>query len=109
MQVNANRLELQAHVAERSPLRFSPAGIPVLDCMLEHRSEQMEAGSKRQVTAMVKTVAIGPLAEQLDKLTLGQEARFTGFMATPAQRGGVVRSPRLVFHLQAFQVTEQPF
>lgn len=103
-----NRLELTARLVDRAPLRLTPAGIPVLDCVLEHQSEQVEAGSRRQVNAQIRSMAVGPLAEQLERMEMGCEARFAGFLATPARRGGVVKTPRLVFHLQAFQTTVTP-
>ena len=105
--MHTNQLELVGSLHERSPLRLSPAAVPIMDCWIEHRSTQIEAGQQRQVTAQVRSVAIGPLAEQLEKLPLGQLARFTGFLATPVQRKGVSSAPRLVFHLQAFQLLNQ--
>jgi primosomal replication protein N len=92
-----NHLELTACIAEASPLRYTPAGIPAANFVLDHESEVTEAGSNRQVRLTMKAVAFGALAEQTSRLTLSQPFRFTGFLVNA--RG----SKSVVFHIQAFQ------
>ena len=92
-------------MVEHTALRQTPAGIPVLDCWLSHQSEQVEAGSKRQVQAHIKAVAVGAVADQLKHCELGKNIRFSGFLSSPIQRKGAVGAPRLVLHIQAFQLT----
>ena len=72
-------------------MRYSPAGVPVLDCVLTHTSQALEAGAMRQVSANIKAVALGAVAQQLDQQTLGQTAVFEGFIASPASRRSVIR------------------
>ncbi len=92
-----NHVELTACIAEASPLRYTPAGIPAANFVLEHESNIEEAGSNRQVKLTMKAVAFGALAEQTSRLTLGKPFRFTGFLVNA--RG----SKSVVFHIQAFQ------
>ncbi|MEO7548232.1 MAG: primosomal replication protein N [Ramlibacter sp.] len=92
-----NQLVLSACIAEASALRYTPAGLPALDCRLEHESEIIEAGQTRQVKAAVRAVAFGSAAETLGKQPIGSLWKFTGFLATP--RNG--KHP--VFHIQQFQ------
>ena len=91
-----NQLLLAARIAEMSALRHTPAGIPALDLLLEHESEQTEAGSTRQVAMAMKAVAFGATAEALAAQAMGTQWRFSGFLA--AARGG--RHP--VLHIQSF-------
>jgi primosomal replication protein N len=93
---NANHLSLVAVIAELSALRYTPAGVPALDLLLEHESRVQEAGQERQVAASVKAVAFGVLAERLARQAIGSRWKFQGFLASPRQR----RS--LVFHIQEF-------
>jgi primosomal replication protein N len=93
----ANRVVLTARIAERSALRYTPAGVPALDLRLEHESMVDEAGELRQVKASIKTIALGTLAERLDRQPLDNTLRFLGFLATPRNSKGVV------FHLQEFK------
>jgi primosomal replication protein N len=92
-----NHVVLNACIAEVSPLRYTPAGLPALDLRLDHESDIEEAGSKRQVKASVKAVTLGTLAEQLVRQPLGQVFRFTGFLASPRN------SKNVVLHIQDFQ------
>ncbi|MBC7598122.1 MAG: primosomal replication protein N [Polaromonas sp.] len=97
-----NHVDLTACIAEVSPLRYTPAGIPAANFILEHESEMVESGTTRQVKLTVKAVAFGTLAEQTGRLTLGKNLRFTGFLVNARGSKGVV------FHIQAFQpVSEQ--
>jgi primosomal replication protein N len=77
-------------------MRFTPAGLPALDLRLESESRALEAGQERQVTASVKAVAFGALAERLARQEIGSHWKFSGFVATP--RNG----KNLVFHIQEF-------
>ena len=54
-----NQTILSARIAEAAALRYTPAGIPALDLRLEHESETLEAGQKRQVRVELKAVAFG--------------------------------------------------
>ena len=92
-----NQTILSARIAEAKPLRYTPAGLPALDLRLEHESEALEAGQKRQVKAEIRAVAFGTDAETLSRQAIGSAYRFTGFLA--AFRNG--KHP--VLHIQSFQ------
>jgi primosomal replication protein N len=77
-----NTLALLAHIAERSAPRYTPAGIPAADLILEHSSDQIEAGSSRKVSLKLRAIALGTSAEQIAKLPSGQTAKFKGFLAS---------------------------
>jgi primosomal replication protein N len=91
-----NHFTLTAAVAEVEALRYTPSGVPALNCKLEHASELTEAGQVRQVKALVKSVSFGAVAERLVKQDIGSNWTFKGFLATP--RG----TKQLVFHIQEF-------
>ncbi|WP_332778451.1 primosomal replication protein N [Polaromonas sp.] len=97
-----NHVELTACIAEASPLRYTPAGLPAANFVLEHESEMVEAGSTRQVKLTVKAVAFGTLAEQTGRLTMGQAFRFSGFLVNA--RG----NKSVVFHIQAIDQVLNP-
>ena len=78
-------------------MRYTPAGLPALDMVLEHRSIQTEAGQPRQVSAVLKAVAFGPLAERLARQAIGSNWTIQGFLATPRN------SKSLVLHIQDIQ------
>ena len=92
-----NRTELTASIAEQNALRYTPAGLPALDLILEHTSEVSEAGQMRKIELKLRALAFGSLAERLVKQAVGSVWTFTGFLATPRQGKSVV------LHIQEFQ------
>ena len=83
-----------ARVGELSPVRYTPAGIPAINFVLEHESEIFEAGVNRQVKLTIKAVAFGALAETSVKSELGKLQLFTGFLINART------SKSIVFHIQ---------
>jgi primosomal replication protein N len=94
--VQANTLELKAAIAEVEPMRYTPAGLPALNCKLEHESQVEEAGGIRTVKLVIKAVAFGSLAERLARQAVGSNWQFKGFLANARQGKSVV------FHIQDF-------
>jgi primosomal replication protein N len=88
-----NRLLLAAAMVERRALRYTPAGLPVFDVVLQHESEITEAGAPRRVSAEVRAVAIGDVTMAVQALALGAQALFAGFLASARNGRG------LVFHI----------
>ena len=96
-----NHVELIARIAELSPVRYTPAGIPAINFILEHGSEIIEAGVNRQVKLTIRAIAFGTLAEQATKLSLISSFKFTGFLINARTSKGVV------FHIQALHLIIQ--
>ena len=92
-----NHTELTASIAEQAALRYTPAGLPALDLILEHACEVAEAGQNRKIQLKIRALAFGSLAETLVKLSVGSVWLFKGFLATPRQGKSVV------LHIQDFQ------
>ncbi len=87
-----NKLALQAEVVQIEPLRYTPAGIPLLSVVLRHVSEQVEAGMKRKVECEVNAITLGDLA--LKGLKVGSHILATGFLASRS-----LKSAQLVMHI----------
>ena len=92
-----NHTTLTACIAEVSAVRYTPAGLPALDLMLEHSEEQTEAGHPRRVNLKIRAVALGNQGERLARQAVGSQWRFEGFLASPRQGRSVV------LHIQEFQ------
>ena len=91
-----NQLLLTATVASLDAMRYTPAGLPALNCTLEHGSEVEEAAQKRQVKVVLNAVAFASNAERLKIQMLGSQWNFKGFLAQVRNGKGVV------FHIQEF-------
>lgn len=75
-----NAVALSGELAEIEPLRHTPAGIPLLRFKLAHRSQQIEAGYKRQVECEVSGVAVGETAMSMSRMQAGQAVIVEGFL-----------------------------
>ncbi len=88
-----NRLLLSARLVERQALRYTPAGLPALDLLLQHESEVLHEGQRRKVTVEMKARAIGQTVSAAAALAIGDHADFAGFV-------GALRNGRgVVFHI----------
>jgi primosomal replication protein N len=97
-----NELVLSGELTSVEPLRYTPAGIPLIQFRLLHRSQQVEAGLKRQVECEVSGVAMAEVAVGLSRLKPGQAARLKGFL----NRKNRV-SAQLVFHATEAHATKE--
>lgn len=88
---------MSATLVERSSLRYTPAGIPVVEAQLQHRSQALEAGTVRLLDFAFGAIALGDAARQLAAENLGGQLRLSGFLA-PRSR----RSSRLLVHVTEF-------
>jgi primosomal replication protein N len=94
--VAVNSLVITALITEAQALRFTPAGVPALNLVLDHSSEAEQAGGRRQVVTSLKAMAFGSVAERLARQSIGSHWRFEGFLANAS------RSKSLVLHVQDF-------
>ena len=88
---------LSGTVVGLEPIRYTPAGLALLSFVLQHASEQIEAGLKRKVECEVNAVAIGDLAKQnvsLGKVKLGVQLKVQGFLAKRS-----AKSTQLIMHI----------
>lgn len=78
-------------------MRYSPSGLPVVEVRLEHESQLEEAGVQRKVNLMLKSKAVGILAEKLALQELNNTFLFTGFLASGKN------SKSVIFHIHSYQ------
>ncbi|WP_082824178.1 primosomal replication protein N [Crenobacter luteus] len=90
-----NRLQLTATVEREAGLRYTPAGLPVLEMWLKHQSRQREADLERDVACEIQAVLIGKEAPRWSGKLAGRQIAASGFLA---QRS--LRNPRLVLHIE---------
>lgn len=85
-----NRLLLSARLVERQALRYTPAGLPALDLLLQHESEVLQEGQRRKVTVEMRARAIGSVVKAATTLAIGDHADFAGFIGPMRNGRGVV-------------------
>ncbi|MBA2548946.1 MAG: primosomal replication protein N [Burkholderiaceae bacterium] len=94
-----NQIRIHAKVIGKSALRFTPAGIAVLEADCLHEGTVIESGLERALAFEFSTVALAAVAQALDREALGIRLKLTGFIA-PRTR----RSARLVMHVTEFEI-----
>lgn len=94
-----NHFTLTAFLVAKDAIRFTPAGIPVMHCQLEHSGQANEVGVARKIQMNVEAITIGPIQKDLERMDLGAEAVFEGFLAPKT-----LRNQRLVFHITHIQL-----
>ncbi|HEU4622647.1 MAG TPA: primosomal replication protein N [Burkholderiaceae bacterium] len=96
-----NALRLSAEIVERDASRYTPAGVPVVDFRLLHRSEIVEAGIQRSVEFEVRAVGIGDICQSIVAAPLAVGLTFTGFLAKRS-----ANSKTLVFHVMGIETPD---
>ena len=61
-------------------MRYSPAGVPIAEAVILHRSSQLIGERPRQVECELTVQASGALAGKLAGLPPGQKLRFEGVL-----------------------------
>ena len=86
-------------VTSLEPIRYTPSGIPLLSFLLQHVSEQTEAGLKRKVECEVNAVALGDLAN--GNIQLGSSVKVKGFLAKRS-----AKRTQLVLHIEQLHIQQ---
>lgn len=72
--------------------------MPIVNAVLQHRSQQMEAGIARLSEFEVSAVAAGDISNRFSQAPLGGVYQFTGFLNKKSRN-----SKSLVFHIIDFR------
>ena len=83
------------------PLRYTPAGVPVVEFRLKHESEREEAGTKRKVNAELDAIAFEAQARLLAASAMGRPVRAEGFLSAKSKH-----SAKPVLHVTNIEFLE---
>jgi primosomal replication protein N len=92
-----NKLALSGVVVALEPIRYTPAGLPLLSFVVRHVSEVIEAGMKRKIECEVNAIAMGDLAKS--NIQEGANINVAGFLAKRS-----AKSTQLVLHIQKMEI-----
>lgn len=92
--MQANQVKFSGVLVQRDALRYTPAGLPLIECKILHESQQTEANMARQVKVELAALAVGELAKKLSQLELAQTLSVSGFLAQKSQK-----SSHIVLHI----------
>lgn len=92
--MNCNQTVICGEIVRLNAIRYTPAGLPVLDGVVRHRSCQQEAGMQRQVHCELPVVALGETAVAMAEFNIGDNIRLEGFLSRKSQT-----NQQLVLHV----------
>jgi primosomal replication protein N len=96
-----NHTVISGLVVQREALRYTPAGLPVLQFQLSHNETVIEAGLERQVAFEINVVLLGDLANMHQHLPISAQLEIEGFIA-PTRKNAA----RLTLHGQHIRPIE---
>ena len=76
----SNRLSLSGEITHLEPQRFTPAGVPIVEAVLLHRSTQTIGTTERRVECEITVQASAELAERLGKIKVGTQVNLQGVL-----------------------------
>ncbi|MDP2111581.1 MAG: primosomal replication protein N [Thiobacillus sp.] len=82
-----NRLVISGALIQVDPVRYSPAGVPIAEAVVLHRSSQTVATQARQVECELTVQASGTLASQLAQLNTGTQVKLEGALNRRSVKG----------------------
>ncbi len=95
-----NQLRIRGKAVAKSALRYTPAGVAVLEASFQHEGAVIEAAGERTLSFEFSAIALGAVAQALDREPLGQPMMLEGFIA-PRTR----RTTRLVVHVTEYKIS----
>lgn len=96
-----NTVVLGGEVVAIEPLRHTPAGVPVIELRLQHRSLQQEDQGPVTTEFEFRLWGAGILAQQLSSLRIGQRMSCRGFISLPSRH-----SRQWVLRANAYQLMD---
>ncbi|HLR13587.1 MAG TPA: primosomal replication protein N [Burkholderiaceae bacterium] len=93
-----NQVQLTGQILEAQAIRYTPAGVAMLDMLIAHHSEVEHAEHTRTIEMEMRATASGDMALLMAEVALGEPLWLQGFLA-PSRKG----SSRLVLHIQKYR------
>lgn len=92
--MDCNQTIICGDIIKLAELRYTPAGVAVIEFGIRHKSNQIEAGMSRQVMCDISAIAFEQTAMTIIELKIGSVVRLTGFLAKKSQM-----SQQLILHV----------
>ncbi len=92
-----NTIHLNGELTQKAQMRYTPAGLAVLEVVFHHASVVLEAGEERKLMFDFSAKAAGDIALALEKEPLGSVFKIDGFLAPKT-----ARSRQLIVHITQY-------
>ena len=92
-----NTVRLTGEFTQKAQMRYTPAGLAVIEVVFHHASVVKEASQERKLVFDFAAKACGDIALALDKEPLGSVFEIYGFLAPRSQR-----SRQMIVHITQY-------
>jgi primosomal replication protein N len=100
--LSRNQIVLSGAMRNLQPIRYSPAGVPMLMFELQHQSQQIESNIARSVSVTMRVQAAGELAREIGRFLEGTEILVKGFLTRSSQRSDIP-----VLHVNGYKLLRE--
>ncbi|MBK7353565.1 MAG: primosomal replication protein N [Nitrosomonas sp.] len=97
--MSCNLTTICGKLIKLNQIRYTPAGIEVIEFEINHDSTQFEANIHRQITCVITAIAMSHLAKIASSLTIETSVKLTGFLARKNKM-----SSQLVLHVSQIDI-----
>ena len=92
--MECNQTIICGEIIKLAELRYTPAGVAIVEFNIRHQSNQLNAGIPRQVTCDISAIAFDQIAMMIIKFEIGHRVKLTGFLTKKSKM-----SQQLVLHV----------
>ena len=92
--MDCNQTIICGEIIKLAELRYTPAGVAIIEFSIRHQSNQLNAALLRQVTCDIPAIAFEQMAMTIVKFEIGYRVKLTGFLMKKSQK-----SQQLVLHV----------
>ncbi|SEN18209.1 primosomal replication protein N [Nitrosomonas marina] len=93
--MECNRTVICGEIIRLGALRFTPAGLPVIDFVIQHQSRRREANITRKIQCELQAVALGETAKAITELNTFESVKISGFLSRKSHT-----NQQLVLHVE---------
>ena len=92
--MDCNQTIICGEIIKLADLRYTPAGVAVVEFSIRHQSKQSSADNPRQVMCDISAIAFEQMAMMMIKLKIGYGVKLTGFLTKKSQK-----NQQLILHV----------
>ncbi len=78
--MDCNQTTICGKISKLGVLRYTPAGVAVIEFTVDHISQQTEAGVVRKIRCEIHAVALGQLALTIAEFKIESKLKLSGFL-----------------------------
>ena len=92
--MDCNQTIICGEIIKLAELRYTPAGVAIVEFNIRHQSNQLNVGISRRITCDISAIAFDQMAMTIIKFKIGHQVKLTGFLTRKSRM-----SQQLILHV----------